>query len=173
MSCHAHWWMLPPHPDGRAMVPGAAPVALSKHWPHPAGGGDTGLPPMVACAASDPGADWPALIWESTWLVPTDTSGLLQVSGIGYSGEGTVCLLPSQEVVKEFSNISVGKLVEVSIGGTLGKDGSPGIVWNRAAGGPPKPTTGFRLSQHQDVNRRQERWEVRGEEGPLCSPPLC
>lgn len=38
----------------------------------------------------------------------------LQVSGVGYNGEGTVCLLPSKEVIKEFSNVSVGKLVEVS-----------------------------------------------------------
>ncbi|XP_004584279.2 calcium-transporting ATPase type 2C member 2 isoform X1 [Ochotona princeps] len=46
-----------------------------------------------------------------TQLVTSD--GLhAEVSGVGYSGEGTVCLLPSQEVVKEFSNISVGKLVE-------------------------------------------------------------
>ncbi|XP_051024953.1 calcium-transporting ATPase type 2C member 2 [Acomys russatus] len=35
-----------------------------------------------------------------------------EVSGVGYSGEGTVCLLPSMEVVKGFSNVSVGKLVE-------------------------------------------------------------
>lgn len=40
----------------------------------------------------------------------------LQVSGVGYSGEGTVYLLPSKEVIKGFSNVSVGKLVEVSVG---------------------------------------------------------
>lgn len=39
----------------------------------------------------------------------------LQVSGVGYNGKGAVCLLPSKEVIKEFSNISVGKLVEVSV----------------------------------------------------------
>lgn len=39
-----------------------------------------------------------------------------QVSGVGYNGKGTVCLLPSKEVIKEFSNVSVGKLVEVSQG---------------------------------------------------------
>lgn len=38
-----------------------------------------------------------------------------QVSGVGYSGEGNVYLLPSKEILKEFSNVSVGKLVEVSI----------------------------------------------------------
>lgn len=37
-----------------------------------------------------------------------------QVSGVGYNGKGTVCLLPSREVLREFSNVSVGKLVEVS-----------------------------------------------------------
>ncbi|KAM6430114.1 calcium-transporting ATPase type 2C member 2 [Liasis olivaceus] len=35
-----------------------------------------------------------------------------EVSGVGYNGEGNVCLLPSKEVIKGFSNISVGKLVE-------------------------------------------------------------
>ncbi|XP_053126371.1 calcium-transporting ATPase type 2C member 2 [Hemicordylus capensis] len=35
-----------------------------------------------------------------------------EVSGVGYNGEGNVYLLPSREVLKEFSNISVGKLVE-------------------------------------------------------------
>ncbi|NWV62788.1 AT2C2 ATPase, partial [Malurus elegans] len=35
-----------------------------------------------------------------------------EVSGVGYNGEGNVYLLPSKEVLKEFSNISVGKLVE-------------------------------------------------------------
>ncbi|XP_014434866.2 calcium-transporting ATPase type 2C member 2 isoform X1 [Pelodiscus sinensis] len=35
-----------------------------------------------------------------------------EVSGVGYNGQGSVCLLPSKEVIKEFSNVSVGKLVE-------------------------------------------------------------
>uniref|UniRef100_A0A8C5JXF3 Calcium-transporting ATPase n=1 Tax=Jaculus jaculus TaxID=51337 RepID=A0A8C5JXF3_JACJA len=35
-----------------------------------------------------------------------------EVSGVGYNGQGTVCLLPSKEVIKEFANVSVGKLVE-------------------------------------------------------------
>lgn len=34
---------------------------------------------------------------------------------MGYNGEGNVYLLPSKEILKEFSNVSVGKLVEVSI----------------------------------------------------------
>ncbi|XP_075851942.1 calcium-transporting ATPase type 2C member 2 [Microcebus murinus] len=46
-----------------------------------------------------------------TQLVTSD--GLhAEVSGVGYDGQGTVCLSPSKEVVKEFSNVSVGKLVE-------------------------------------------------------------
>ncbi|XP_078214005.1 calcium-transporting ATPase type 2C member 2 isoform X3 [Callithrix jacchus] len=46
-----------------------------------------------------------------TQLVTSD--GLhAEVSGVGYDGQGTVCLLPSKEVIKEFSNVSVGKLVE-------------------------------------------------------------
>ncbi|XP_067158517.1 calcium-transporting ATPase type 2C member 2 [Apteryx mantelli] len=35
-----------------------------------------------------------------------------EVSGVGYNGEGNVYLLPSREILKEFSNVSVGKLVE-------------------------------------------------------------
>ncbi|NXB00645.1 AT2C2 ATPase, partial [Cnemophilus loriae] len=35
-----------------------------------------------------------------------------EVSGVGYNGQGNVYLLPSKEILKEFSNISVGKLVE-------------------------------------------------------------
>nr|XP_009681234.1 PREDICTED: calcium-transporting ATPase type 2C member 2 [Struthio camelus australis] len=35
-----------------------------------------------------------------------------EVSGVGYNGEGSVYLLPSREILKEFSNVSVGKLVE-------------------------------------------------------------
>ncbi|KAF1396174.1 Calcium-transporting ATPase type 2C member 2, partial [Spheniscus magellanicus] len=38
-----------------------------------------------------------------------------EVSGVGYNGEGNVYLLPSKEILKEFSNVSVGKLVEASI----------------------------------------------------------
>lgn len=34
---------------------------------------------------------------------------------MGYNGEGNVHLLPSKEILKEFSNVSVGKLVEVSV----------------------------------------------------------
>ncbi|XP_059761251.1 calcium-transporting ATPase type 2C member 2 isoform X2 [Balaenoptera ricei] len=46
-----------------------------------------------------------------TQLVTSD--GLhAEVSGVGYNGQGTVCLLPSKEVIKQFSNVSVGKLVE-------------------------------------------------------------
>ncbi|XP_007669837.1 calcium-transporting ATPase type 2C member 2 isoform X1 [Ornithorhynchus anatinus] len=46
-----------------------------------------------------------------TQLVTSD--GLrAEVSGVGYNGKGSVCLLPSNEVIKEFSSISVGKLVE-------------------------------------------------------------
>ncbi|KAF2984225.1 hypothetical protein EK904_013360 [Melospiza melodia maxima] len=35
-----------------------------------------------------------------------------EVSGVGYNGDGNVYLLPSKEILKEFSNISIGKLVE-------------------------------------------------------------
>ncbi|NXD20942.1 AT2C2 ATPase, partial [Spelaeornis formosus] len=35
-----------------------------------------------------------------------------EVTGVGYNGEGNVYLLPSREILKEFSNISIGKLVE-------------------------------------------------------------
>ncbi|XP_007528427.1 calcium-transporting ATPase type 2C member 2 isoform X2 [Erinaceus europaeus] len=46
-----------------------------------------------------------------TQLVTSD--GLhAEVSGVGYNGKGTIYLLPSREVIKEFSNVSVGRLVE-------------------------------------------------------------
>ncbi|XP_055992123.1 calcium-transporting ATPase type 2C member 2 [Sorex fumeus] len=46
-----------------------------------------------------------------TQLVTSD--GLhAEVSGVGYNGAGTVCLLPTREVLKAFANVSVGKLVE-------------------------------------------------------------
>ncbi|NWU77976.1 AT2C2 ATPase, partial [Onychorhynchus coronatus] len=35
-----------------------------------------------------------------------------EVSGVGYNGEGNVYLLPTKEILKEFSNVSIGKLVE-------------------------------------------------------------
>ncbi|XP_071423225.1 calcium-transporting ATPase type 2C member 2 [Pithys albifrons albifrons] len=35
-----------------------------------------------------------------------------EVTGVGYNGEGNVYLLPTKEILKEFSNVSVGKLVE-------------------------------------------------------------
>ncbi|XP_009645482.1 calcium-transporting ATPase type 2C member 2 [Egretta garzetta] len=46
-----------------------------------------------------------------TWLVTSD-GFQAEVSGVGYNGEGNVHLLPSKEILKEFSNVSVGKLVE-------------------------------------------------------------
>ncbi|NXE75431.1 AT2C2 ATPase, partial [Cochlearius cochlearius] len=46
-----------------------------------------------------------------TWLVTSD-GFQAEVSGVGYNGEGNVYLLPSKEILKEFSNVSVGKLVE-------------------------------------------------------------
>ncbi|KAI4571962.1 hypothetical protein MJG53_014068 [Ovis ammon polii x Ovis aries] len=50
-----------------------------------------------------------------TQLITSD--GLhAEVSGVGYNGNGTVCLLPSKEVIKQFSNVSVGKLVEMDLG---------------------------------------------------------
>ncbi|XP_073410964.1 calcium-transporting ATPase type 2C member 2-like [Dendrobates tinctorius] len=47
----------------------------------------------------------------ATRLVTSD--GLhAEVTGVGYDGKGSVNLLPANEAVREFSNISVGKLVE-------------------------------------------------------------
>lgn len=52
----------------------------------------------------------------------------LQVSGVGYNGAGTVCLLPTREILKAFSNVSVGKLVEVS----------GGLLWAESGCGRPR-----------------------------------
>ncbi|OXB80012.1 UNVERIFIED_CONTAM: hypothetical protein H355_014056 [Colinus virginianus] len=52
--------------------------------------------------------DWPSSPGHRTPGFATVTL----VSGVGYNGEGNVYLLPSKEILKEFSNVSVGKLVE-------------------------------------------------------------
>lgn len=54
-------------------------------------------------------------MWSCVALRKFFSPSFPQVSGVGYSGEGNVYLLPSKEILKEFSNVSVGKLVEVSI----------------------------------------------------------
>ncbi|XP_077144998.1 calcium-transporting ATPase type 2C member 2 isoform X2 [Ranitomeya variabilis] len=47
----------------------------------------------------------------ATRLVTSD--GLhAEVTGVGYDGKGSVNLLPANEMVREFSNVSIGKLVE-------------------------------------------------------------
>lgn len=63
-----------------------------------------------------------AYLWFSSLLPLMTSSGCfaLQVSGVGYNGKGSVYLLPSKEVIKEFSNVSVGKLVEVSVQSLVG-----------------------------------------------------
>ncbi|XP_019490363.1 PREDICTED: calcium-transporting ATPase type 2C member 2 [Hipposideros armiger] len=55
---------------------------------------------------------------EQKWMA-VKCSRKNEVSGVGYNSQGTVCLLPTKEVIKEFSNISVGKLVEVSLTSTM------------------------------------------------------
>uniref|UniRef100_A0A8D2N1Q9 Calcium-transporting ATPase n=1 Tax=Zonotrichia albicollis TaxID=44394 RepID=A0A8D2N1Q9_ZONAL len=59
------------------------------------------LPIVETLGKAAEGGDFPPL-----------SPSLPQVSGVGYNGEGNVYLLPSKEVLKEFSNISIGKLVE-------------------------------------------------------------
>ncbi|XP_049643340.1 calcium-transporting ATPase type 2C member 2 [Suncus etruscus] len=58
-----------------------------------------------------------------------------EVSGVGYSGAGTVNLLPTKEPLKEFANMSVGKLVEagcVANNAIIGQDSVLGQPTERA-----------------------------------------
>uniref|UniRef100_A0A2K5CGS9 Calcium-transporting ATPase type 2C member 2 n=1 Tax=Aotus nancymaae TaxID=37293 RepID=A0A2K5CGS9_AOTNA len=80
-----------------------------------------------------------------TQLVTSD--GLhAEVSGVGYDGQGTVCLLPSKEVIKEFSNVSVGKLVEA------GCVANNAVIRKNAVIGQPTEGALMALAMKMDLN---------------------
>nr|XP_025716174.1 calcium-transporting ATPase type 2C member 2 [Callorhinus ursinus] len=96
-----------------------------------------------------------------TQLVTSD--GLhAEVSGVGYDGKGTVCLLPSKEVIKEFSNVSVGKLVEA------GCVANNAIIRKNAVMGQPTEGALIALAMKMDLSDTKDSY-VRKKEIPFSS----
>ncbi|XP_016021411.2 calcium-transporting ATPase type 2C member 2 [Rousettus aegyptiacus] len=85
-----------------------------------------------------------------------------EVSGVGYNGQGKVCLLPSKEVIKEFSNISVGKLVEA------GCVANNAIIRKNAVMGQPTEGALITLAMKMDLNNIQDSY-TRKQEIPFSS----
>lgn len=96
-----------------------------------------------------------------TQLVTSD--GLhAKVSGVGYSGKGTVCLVPSNEVLKEFSNISVGRLVEA------GCVANNAIIRENCVLGQPTEGALLALAAKMDLGDSRDAY-VRKQEIPFSS----
>ncbi|XP_017399110.1 calcium-transporting ATPase type 2C member 2 isoform X1 [Cebus imitator] len=96
-----------------------------------------------------------------TQLVTSD--GLhAEVSGVGYDGQGTVCLLPSKEVIKEFSNVSVGKLVEA------GCVANNAVIRKNAVMGQPTEGALMALAMKVDLSDIKNSY-VRKKEIPFSS----
>ncbi|XP_012661551.1 calcium-transporting ATPase type 2C member 2 [Otolemur garnettii] len=96
-----------------------------------------------------------------TQLVTSD--GLhAEVSGVGYDGKGTVCLLPSKEVIKEFSNVSVGKLVEA------GCVANNAVIRKNAVMGQPTEGALIALAMKMDLSDIKNSY-VRKKEIPFSS----
>ncbi|XP_033075066.1 calcium-transporting ATPase type 2C member 2 isoform X5 [Trachypithecus francoisi] len=96
-----------------------------------------------------------------TQLVTSD--GLhAEVSGVGYDGQGTVCLLPSKEVIKEFSNVSVGKLVEA------GCVANNAVIRKNAVMGQPTEGALVALAMKMDLSDIKNSY-VRKKEIPFSS----
>uniref|UniRef100_A0A452ULC0 Calcium-transporting ATPase n=1 Tax=Ursus maritimus TaxID=29073 RepID=A0A452ULC0_URSMA len=94
-----------------------------------------------------------------TQLVTSD--GLhAEVSGVGYNGKGTVCLLPSKEVIKEFSNVSVGKLVEA------GCVANNAVIRKNAVMGQPTEGALIALAMKMDLRDIKDAY-VRKQEIPF------
>ncbi|XP_048211506.1 LOW QUALITY PROTEIN: calcium-transporting ATPase type 2C member 2 [Perognathus longimembris pacificus] len=96
-----------------------------------------------------------------TQLVTSD--GLqAEVSGVGYNGTGTVCLLPTKEVVKEFANVSVGRLVEA------GCVANNAVVGKSAVMGRPTDGALLALAMKMDLSHVRDLY-VRRDEIPFSS----
>uniref|UniRef100_A0A8D2LFC0 Calcium-transporting ATPase n=1 Tax=Varanus komodoensis TaxID=61221 RepID=A0A8D2LFC0_VARKO len=85
-----------------------------------------------------------------------------EVSGVGYSGEGNVCLLPSKEVIKEFSNISVGKLVEA------GCVANNAVIQKTTVMGQPTEGALIALAMKMELRERKDIY-IRKKEIPFSS----
>ncbi|CAK7317938.1 Calcium-transporting ATPase type 2C member 2 [Vulpes lagopus] len=96
-----------------------------------------------------------------TQLVTSD--GLhAEVSGVGYNGKGTVCLLPSKEVIKEFNNVSVGKLVEA------GCVANNAVIRKNTMMGQPTEGALIALAMKMDLSDIKDSY-VRKKEIPFSS----
>ncbi|XP_076989316.1 calcium-transporting ATPase type 2C member 2 [Tamandua tetradactyla] len=96
-----------------------------------------------------------------TQLVTSD--GLhAEVSGVGYNGKGSVHLLPSKEVIKEFSNVSVGKLVEA------GCVANNAVIRKDAVMGQPTEGALMALAMKMDLSDIKDSY-VRKQEIPFSS----
>uniref|UniRef100_A0A8C2R6M1 Calcium-transporting ATPase n=1 Tax=Capra hircus TaxID=9925 RepID=A0A8C2R6M1_CAPHI len=96
-----------------------------------------------------------------TQLITSD--GLhAEVSGVGYNGSGTVCLLPSKEVIKQFSNVSVGKLVEA------GCVANNAIIRKNTVMGQPTEGALVALAMKMDLGDIKDSY-VRKKEIPFSS----
>ncbi|XP_007937398.1 calcium-transporting ATPase type 2C member 2 [Orycteropus afer afer] len=96
-----------------------------------------------------------------TQLVTSD--GLhAEVSGVGYNGKGSVCLLPSKEELKEFSNVSVGKLVEA------GCVANNAVIRKNAVIGQPTEGALIALAMKMGLGDAKESY-VRKQEMPFSS----
>ncbi|XP_041627361.1 calcium-transporting ATPase type 2C member 2 isoform X1 [Vulpes lagopus] len=96
-----------------------------------------------------------------TQLVTSD--GLhAEVSGVGYNGKGTVCLLPSKEVIKEFNNVSVGKLVEA------GCVANNAVIRKNTVMGQPTEGALIALAMKMDLSDIKDSY-VRKKEIPFSS----
>ncbi|KYO37898.1 calcium-transporting ATPase type 2C member 2 [Alligator mississippiensis] len=85
-----------------------------------------------------------------------------EVSGVGYNGKGSVCLLPSKEVLKEFSNVSVGKLVEA------GCIANNAIIRKNIVMGQPTEGALVALAMKMELNDLKDIY-VRRKEIPFSS----
>ncbi|XP_045845438.1 calcium-transporting ATPase type 2C member 2 isoform X2 [Meles meles] len=96
-----------------------------------------------------------------THLVTSD--GLhAEVSGVGYNGDGAVCLLPSKEVLKRFSNVSVGRLVEA------GCVANNAVIRKNAVMGQPTEGALVALAMKMDLSDVKDSY-VRKKEIPFSS----
>uniref|UniRef100_A0A8C6RI25 Calcium-transporting ATPase n=1 Tax=Nannospalax galili TaxID=1026970 RepID=A0A8C6RI25_NANGA len=85
-----------------------------------------------------------------------------EVSGVGYNDQGTVCLLPSREVIKGFNNISVGKLVEA------GCVANNAVIRKSTVMGQPTEGALIALAMKMDLSGIKDSY-VRKKEIPFSS----
>ncbi|KAL7978957.1 hypothetical protein Chor_001260 [Crotalus horridus] len=85
-----------------------------------------------------------------------------EVTGVGYNREGNVCLLPSKEVIKGFSNISVGKLVEA------GCVANNAVIRKAAVMGQPTEGALLALAMKMDLDDTNNTY-LRTKEIPFSS----